>query len=345
MKKWIVWVLACCLLLSGCSTWLEGSYHSVTPHQEKENDSGDEILAVSSYNALCRTLAGMVEKGTLNAVISVKNYNQLVLARDMRNAIDNLKKTDPVGAYAVENIEFDLGTNAGQPAMAVNITYYADRMEPQKIQYLEDMSQAEQIIGIALSNCETSVALHVKQFESRDFVQWVKTFSDAHPLEVMERPEVVYNIYPEDGAERVLELKFTYQNSRESLRFMQEQVKKKAEEVLGALASAENTREKYRALYDALAESFTGDDASNTPAYSLLVRGAADSEGVSKVFAALCARAELDCALVSGTRQGEPWHWNKVTINGASYHLDVLRCLQEGSFRLLTESQMAGYAQ
>lgn len=345
MKKWIVWILACCLLLSGCSTWLEGSYHSVTPHQEKENDSGDEILAVSSYNALCRTLAGMVEKGTLNAVISVKNYNQLVLARDMRNAIDNLKKTDPVGAYAVETIEFDLGTNAGQPAMAVNITYFADRVEPQKIQYLEDMSQAEQIIGIALSNCETGVALHVKQFESRDLIQWVKDYSDAHPLEVMEKPEVAYNIYPENGAERVVELKFTYQNTRDSLRSMQEQVKKKAEKAVSALAAVENTREKYRALYSALEESFTGGDGSVTPAYSLLVQGAGDSEAVSKVFAALCARAKLDCVQVSGTRQGESWHWNIVTVNGASYHLDVLRCLQDGSFRLLTESQMTGYAQ
>ena len=46
---------------------------------------------------------------------------------------------------------------------------------------------------------------------------------------------------------------------------------------------------------------------------------------------------------VSGTRQGQAWHWNLVKIGGAYYHLDLLSCHRGGAFRLLTDDQMSGY--
>ena len=106
MKRFGAILLIVCMLLSGCSTWLDGSYYSIKPHEEKQEDSDSDIVAVSSYSALCRALAGMVHNGTTNGLISVKNYNQLVVARDMLYAIEHVKTSDPIGAYAVEEMEF-----------------------------------------------------------------------------------------------------------------------------------------------------------------------------------------------------------------------------------------------
>ena len=39
MKQFAVMILILCLLLSGCSTWLDGSYHSTKPHEELVLDS------------------------------------------------------------------------------------------------------------------------------------------------------------------------------------------------------------------------------------------------------------------------------------------------------------------
>lgn len=343
MKRIWAGILTCCLLLSGCSTWLDGSYYSATPHQEKENVSGDEAIAVSNYGALYQALVSFVEKGSVTGVISVKNYNQLVVARDTRNAIEKLKQTHPIGAYAVEQIAFDLGTKGGQPAIALEITYYHDRAELQKIQHVETMDQAQEAIATALDSCAAGVVLYVESYEPSDLAQWVETYSAANPDKVMETPQVAANAYPETGEQRVVELKFSYQNSRDDLRSMQEQVQEQMERAVNQALEQETSRGKYKQLYAALKETVTGYDTSITPAYSLLIHGVGDSKAISSVYTSLCAATGLTCVRVTGTYQGQPRYWNILRLGNANYHLDVMRCIQEGSFKLMTDSQMNGY--
>ena len=332
-----------CMLLSGCSTWLDGSYYSIKPHEEKQEDSDSDIVAVSSYSALCRALAGMVHNGTTNGLISVKNYNQLVVARDMLYAIEHVKTSDPIGAYAVEEMEFELGTNAGQPAIAVNISYYHDRAELQKIHHLADMDQAKEAIAKALDTCDSGIVLYVETFRELDCVQWVEDYSNLHVDRVMEMPQVAVNIYPETGVPRVLELKFTYQNSRESLRAMQEQVEGILNEVVTDAKTKDTEREKYKTVFAALPEELTGTDTSITPAYSLLLHGVGDSKAIAGVYSAVCNRLELNCITVTGTYQGQPRSWNILRMDGTYFHVDLLRSLEEGRLRTMTDSEMAGY--
>lgn len=343
MKRFCAIMLMICILLSGCSTWLDGSYHSIKVHEEKQNGSGSDIVAVSSYAALYRALTNMVQNGTTNGVISVKNYNQLVVARDMRYAIESMQLSDPIGAYAVEKVEFELGTNAGQPAIAVNISYYHDRTELQKIHRLEDMTKAEEAIGGALNSCDSGIVLYVNAFQNVDLVQWVEDYSSNHADLVMETPQVAVNVYPEAGASRVVELKFTYQNSRDSLRSMQEQVERKLLPAIQEAKLKETQREKLTALFDALPKEMNGYDTSITPAYSLLVHSVGDSKAIASVFGAMCARLELSCITVTGTYQGQPRSWNILQIDGAYFHTDLLRSLAEGRLRTMTDSQMTGY--
>lgn len=343
MKRFGAILLIACMLLSGCSTWLDGSYYSIKPHEEKQEDSDSDIVAVSSYSALCRALTGMVHNGTTNGVISVKNYNQLVVARDMLYAIEHVKTSDPIGAYAVEEMEFELGTNAGQPAIGVDISYYHDRTELQKIHHLADMDQAVQTIGKALDSCDSGIVLYVETFRELDCVQWVEDYSNLHGDRVMEMPQVAVNVYPETGVSRVLELKFTYQNSRESLRSMQEQVEGILNEVVTDAKTKDTEREKYTAVLAALPGELTSTDTSITPAYSLLLHGVGDSKALASVYSAVCNRLELNCITVTGTYQGQPRSWNILQIDGAYFHVDLLRSLGEGEIRTMTDSQMTGY--
>lgn len=343
MKRLVLLILVTGLILSGCSTWLDGSYHSIKPHEEKENQSGSEMVAVSSYAALYRTLVNMVHNGTLSGIISVKNYNQLVVARDMRYAIDNVRLSDPISAYAVEAIHFELGTNAGQPAIAVSIDYYHDRTELQKIHHLENMTQAEEAIGSALDGCDSGIVVYVVGYQDYDFVQWVEDYSSYHVDRVMETPQVTVNIYPEGGVSRVVELKFTYQNSRESLRTMQEQVERLLTKAVNEARLQDAQGDKVEKLYSALIKDMTSYDTSITPAYSLLAHGVGDSKAVSTVFRAMCDQAELNCVTVTGTYQGQPRYWNILQIDGAYFHADLLRSREEGTLRLMTDSEMSGY--
>lgn len=345
MKRSIACILIFCLVLSGCSGLLDGRYVSVTPHQEQSSQTEEEIVSVSNYDALLQTIRGIVEDGAETGIISVARYDQDRVDRDTAKAVEHIMTADPIGTYAVAEITYDLGTNAGQPAVALNISYIHDRSEIRKIQRPEDWAQAETAIAQALDNCETGIVLYIQDFEEMDFAQWVSYYATANPDKVMELPEVTANLYPETGAQRVVELKFTYQNSRDSLRAMQSAVERLFTAAAIYADGEGDERERFFKLYSflmGLSPQFQL-ETSITPAYSLLQHGVGDSRAFATVYAAVCVQAQLECITVTGTKAGEPWYWNIICCDGVYYHIDLLECNMSDEFTLREDGQMSGY--
>lgn len=345
MKRLIPLLLIACLTLSGCSGLLDGSYHNIQPHEEQSNPTESEIVSVSNYNGLVQTLRDMVESGTESGIISVSRYDQDQVETDMDTATEYIMTQDPFGAYAVARIEYDLGTNAGLPAVALNISYHHNRAELRKVIHVEDWAQAEQAIGEALDGCESSLVLYVEDYEDVDFTQWVSYYANANPDKVMELPAVSANLYPETGQERILELRFTYQNSRDSLRVMQNAVSRLFSAAVIYADGEGSEEDQFFKLYSflmGLSPQFQ-QETSITPAYSLLQHGVGDSKAFATVYAAMCTRAELECQVVTGTKAGESWYWNIICCDGVYYHVDLLESHQSDQFTLLGDDAMAGY--
>ena len=82
---------------------------------------------------------------------------------------------------------------------------------------------------------------------------------------------------------------------------------------------------------------------SITPVYSLLLHGIGDSQAFAMVYAAMCRQASLNAYVISGTRDGAPWVWNAVQIDGEYYYIDLLRCNEGDGFRLYTQAEMTNY--
>lgn len=345
MKRCICLLVLLSLLLSGCNAWLDGSYVSVVPHEEQNSQIESKLQVVSSYSSLYRALKSMIRNGTEEGLLSVENYNQLVIARDMRLASDSLKTSDPFGAYAVENIDFEVGTNAGKPALSVSIQYYHGRTELQNIKTADKMETAEREITRALNNCDSNLVLYIARYEERDLIQWVADYVAQNPEKVMESPQVTANLYPETGEQRVLELKFTYQTSRDVLRSMQTQVNHRFQDACSSVRLAE-AEGKHEALYSYLNERFAEyrQETSITPAYMLLTQGVGDSNAFATLYSAVYRQLGTENYMVTGTRNGEPWHWNIISVDGIYYHVDLLRCIQEGQFQMYTDAEMTGYA-
>ena len=160
----------------------------------------------------------------------------------------------------------------------------------------------------------------------------------------MEIPQTTVNIYPEEGVERIVELKFSYQNSRDALRGMQIQVSPVFTSAVLYVSGDGTEYEKFTQLYSFWMERYDYQlETSITPAYSLLRHGVGDYKAFANVYAAVCREAGLDCVTVSGTREGEPRYWNLIQENGVYYHLDLLQSSDAGHFRKMTEAEMQGY--
>ena len=159
----------------------------------------------------------------------------------------------------------------------------------------------------------------------------------------MEIPQVSQSDYG-TGRDRVLELIFTYQTSRDALRRMQSQVQPVFDAASLYVSGEGKDYQKFSQLYAFLMERFDYKvEISITPAYSLLRHGVGDSRAFATVYAAMCRSAGLECMTVTGTRSGEPWTWNIILDDGCYYHVDLLRSNVNSQFQEYTDTQMENY--
>ena len=347
MKRFVAMLICAALLLSGCNTIGDGFFVSVTPHQQQGAQEGEQAVSASNYSQLLSALKQMISAGTENLIISVARYVQDSVDSAMRLAIKEVTTSDPVAAYAVESITYEVGASSGQPAVAVEVTYLHDKTEIRKIRNVKDSEEAKGYIANALDQCATGIVLYLEEYSEADFAQMAEDYADENPKKVMEMPQVTVNVYPEAGKSRIVELRFAYQTSRDVLRSMQSQVSSVFDSAAIYVSGYNGDMEKYQQLYAFLMEFLVEGDyqleTSITPSYSLLRHGVGDAKAFATVYAAMCREAELECKVVSGTKDGAPWYWNMVRVDGTYYHVDLNRCSALGGYQQWTDLDMNGY--
>lgn len=344
MKRLIALALACAWLLTACSGWATGEYISVEPHPTHAQISQEAPESVKNYGALCAALKNMIHNNSISGKISVEEYDRAALEKDIPKAIDHIMSTDAIAAYAVESISYELGNMGNRRAVRISISYHPNRSDPRRMPSFQDMDQANELIYQALDNCDAGIAFQVESYTDTDFALLVESYAEEYPQRVMEQPKVIAHIYPEAGEHRVVELVFTYQTNRESLRQMKEYVAPVFQASRLNVAGEETQSSQFSRMYSFLAERNTIQLASSiTPAYSLLRYGVGDSKSFALVFAAMCRNANLECRVVSGTKDGQSHFWNMICQDGVHYHVDLLRNNPSQDLIRYTDSEMAGY--
>ena len=350
MKRIALVLVAVCLLLSGCGSWMEGSYVSVTPFMSQEDSDGQDIEWISNQEQLYEAIRYMVSRGTAEDIFFVRDYGESAVKTDMYTVRYGIMNTDPIGAYAVQDILFELGVNGGRLTLAVTVEYTRQKSEILRMKSITELEDIKSAVAAALKGMDTELVFYVEGYTDTDFAQMVENYSRENPDEVIEIPRVGVSMYPETGENRVVELSFAYQTDRESLRIMQNHVQQIFESAKLYVSDDEDDDVKLSRLYVFLTGGLDIDrimrqtgGSSITPAYSLLRYGVGDSKAFATVYAAMCRQAGLECITVSGTRNGEAWFWN-IVKNGDRYvHVDVLRCMAAGYFRVQSDEQMDSY--
>lgn len=341
-KRELALILAACLLLSGCS-FLDGSYVSVTPHREQRQTQQLDAASVSDYQELIEALRQIISSGQESAVVYVPDYPAGTVQTGVEVAIRYVKNSDPVGAYALEDIQCELGSSGNVPALAVTVRYRRSQAELRQLQKVKTMNDVQTLVQEALERFDAGIVIQVEEYIRRDMTQMVQDYAATNPQIVMEAPQVTETVYG-SGRSRVVELVLTYQNSRDDLRKMRSQVEP-VFHAAGLYVSGDGVqRQKFSQLYAFLMERFEYKiETSLTPAYSLLCHGVGDSRAFATVYAAMCRGAGLECLTVTGTCSGEPRTWNIVKEGENYYHVDLLNCNELGGYHTFTDRQMEGY--
>ena len=344
MKRIVILIFALCVLLTGCSIWMDGEYHSVKPHVSDGIKLSDDVVTVSDYSQVRDALIEMIQSGKLNSNFYMTGTDTSKFERYMRTAIAHVTENTPLGAYAVDEISYEIGINGGITAAAVEISYIHGRQEILRIKNAENMDEAKKILEQALNHCDASAVIYVEDYKDQDIAVFVQEYADNNPHLCMETPQTAISLYPENGDERILEINFTYQTGRDLLRNMQNTVAPIFSAAELYVQSSENADQKYEQLYSFLMERFDYTvETSITPTYSLLRYGVGDSKAFATVYSIMCQNAQLQCQVVSGTRNGEAHYWNLIRYQDADYHVDLLASNEAGEFMVMRPEEMTGY--
>ena len=344
MKRFAVLLVAVSMLLCGCRM-MDGEYLSVTPHEVPSTNVQSISQSASSYRELQEIMEAMVNTGAESTVISVAKFDQANLNSSVKRAINYIQTQYPLGSWAVDKMEYEIGTAGGQPVVSVSASYIHGRSRIRQIQKVLNMEGAEGLVVGALKECGDSVVMLVDAYEKTDLVQMIEDYTEENPNTIMEMPAVSVGVYPDEGiGQRVVEMKFTYQTSRDALRQMQNQVQRVFSSAELYVNSDATDSQKFSQLYTFLMERFDYTiETSITPPYSLLIHGVGDSEAFATVYQAMCRQAGLECQVISGTRNGEPRHWNLIFVDDQWLHVDLLEASAQGGFQSLESDLMQGY--
>ena len=346
MKKIVLMLLVAfaAVALCSCGGWMDGEYHSVTPHQQQDYLANNVDAVCETYGEVRMALVDLVENGTTKGVIHIQMQAQNSIESYMDSAILYVTTKNAIGAYSVEGITYEVGTNAAVPAVAVEIKYLHNRSEILRIMQTGNMTQANAVITAALDGCKAGVVVRVNRYQATDIAQMVADYVDANPDTCMEQPQVNVSVYPDQGTDRVIEVSFLYKTSRDVLRSMQEEVRPVFSSAELYVEGNADDWEKYAQLYAFLMERYDYKiETSITPSYSLLRHGVGDSKAFATVYGQMCRKAGLDCQVVSGTKKGEPWHWNAIKVDGTYHYIDLIACKNKGAFRTYLKSEMPNY--
>jgi len=329
--------------VSACANLLEGSSVTIVPHISAPYERQPAPLrTVSDLEEFEEVLLELIFAQEQETTLQYLNFDSEDLQSEIRRISNELMENHPIVIYSVANIttaavrvvtyfEINIEIEFKRTVEQVKSIVTASTQRYMMTQLLEIMSRYE----------EEAVILTNLHLSKEEIVELVVEIYYQNPRRIIMLPFVTVEIFPEEGADRIYEIRFGYTESPEMLRLFSGNldlyVRQNAERAVG-----ENDAEILLSLVEILIASTVFDEGTArtismhgpqnfaATAFGALVRGSAVGEGFAMAFKALCDELRFDCNVILGYLDEKVHAWNLIFLDGHYYHIDVAMCSVEG---------------
>lgn len=332
-------------VLTGCTRLSAGEYISVRPHEEPaaQTDQTDAVV-VEDYLGLRTAVKNFVRHGQTEGLIRVNSYEGDV-ETDLTEVVYEVRKTDPFGTYAVEYMTHECVRIVSYYEIRIHTTFRRSLQELEAVEIIVSQKQLEERLDRAMKQGEQLLLLQMNDYQDQDLADMIQTYCLEHPDVVVEVPAVEVQMYPQSGRQRVLEVRLSYTLPPETLQERKLAVRETVDGAAEYIRYREKPLDKAQLLYSYLITrfSYTRQDTV-TPVYSALCEGGADPLGLAQGWKLICDKAGVECYVVQGLKNGQPYTWNMVSLGGEYRHMDLAQCvLERGGLILRTDKNMSEY--
>ncbi len=334
-------ILSGSLLLTGCSSMLQRSYSSITPHSAAPVIESDQFtIRVESYQDLVNALLYFVTQGMTEGTIRLYNYPYDV-TNDMEAACVEVTTEDPLGAYAVEKINYSITPIVSCYEADISLNYRRTREQINSIISTVGVTATRSALRKSLSSFRDEAVLKVSYFEGdeTDFRELLDEAYFSAPETALGMPETTFSLYPEDGLHRILEVTFRFPLPTFSLQRQSVLVLRMRDQLLNEFPDKQGDS-ALLAIHSTLKKKIQYDPNASSSTYDALYNGVADSQGLALTTALLCQKLEIPCLIVKGSRNNLPHYWNIVSTQEGYRHLDLSLSFDQEEHPLLFDQTM-----
>ncbi len=315
-------VLLCVLTLTGCTSILEREYSSFTHHMEYPVSKDSSILQAENYQGLVSALIYFIVEHDKTGVIHLSNYLGDVGA-DLEIACAEVLEKDPLGAYALNGIEYKHTRIVSYYEVTITFDYAHTQEEVAAIIPATGSQAIFQAVSSAMAGFDKDCVLRLSYFtgdENTLLTQARQAWLDT-PLAALTAPDIGVKLYPDSGTSRVAEFTFEWPEEATELSVRSTQLETVALQFLQKL-DIHPGGVTVEVLLDALIQWVEIGSEGGGSAYDALVDGRANSQGMALALRLLCQLADLEATVVEGEFNGEPRFWLIVSTDEGYRHLD-----------------------
>lgn len=298
--------------------------------QEESREDGK--IAVKNYAGLRRALLSMAYAGKTEGSIVFDSAYDGDTTEDMASACWAMRTQDALCAYCVENIAYEINKIVTINEANVYISYSEATASPEDISRLSFSYAAEGALKKAIIEGRKQLVLLVDRsdYSAEDMAGVITEIYRENPTIVPVEPLSSVNMYSGSGAQRLYEININYGLTEDEINERSAQLM-----AIDAFSSLdmENMAEAdraYQASIYLLENCVLSDSSFANTAYSALVQGEANSEGLAFAYVELCRQLGVDCRIVYGQYEWHDHCWNIVNIDGNNYHVDISSAISNG---------------
>lgn len=331
MKK-ILALLLTLTLLSGCGFLGDRSYTVVTPHDEEAGVTVDaDSMTVSSFLSLKNAILRLVEETVEEGVIRAESYSG-DLSEDLRNAVYEVSRADPLGAFAVDYMTYDYSQIVGYSEIHIHTTYQRSLEEIQSIVNTSGTDGVKRALQEAMENYDPILRLRIGDYSGIHVQTLVREVFYDHPEFALELPETETVTYPESGTRRILEIRFHYRHSRDLLQRYREEMAETVESLAGLYGSSNSQMVCAQRLLNRICRDgivTEEGEGLNDSVYGALLKGEASAYAYAQSYLQMLKARNISGELIYGTYMDEDRVWCSVAIDGQKYVVDPAAALAD----------------
>ena len=200
-------LLACVLLLSGCSSFLHREYSVVEPHSSTYYENED-VLRAENYQEIVNDLLILVSQQAKEGAIWFYPASQDVDAADMaERACREVQRETPLGAYAVDYITYTIDSSSrNYAAISLTIGYRRTAEQMDAIVHATSISALPDLLTAAAERGAPELTIQLSYFDNQQQeVRAIAADTQSRLEEQIQEPWQV-NFYPESGNAGIIEI-------------------------------------------------------------------------------------------------------------------------------------------